>query len=539
MENSNSAKARKKATEEQEQIISAVASGDNVFVEAGAGCAKSSTLEMAAPKISGVALAVAFNKSIAKELAPRLPPNVVCKTLSALGYGAWRLANPGVGKWELEDRKIGKLVSETAKERKIALSGDQWGLVRGMVEKAMAAGLVPKGAEGAAACAGLIEDEDSVWVEIGEELGDGQSAERLVDLARDVLERSIAQARQGRICFDDMVYCPTVLGGVWPRAGTVLVDESQDLSMLNRVMLQHCSGSAAAPARLIVVGDRRQSIYAFRGADSESMDALRGLRPEWARRELSMTFRCPKAVVARQQAHYPGFRAFERNAEGKVVRLGSEPEEEGTDARGWLWKDVMGELPQPGATLAVLCRNNGPLFALAFKLLRRGVSVMMIGRDIGKGLEALSRRLASEDATPADIVRGKVIDWMEEERARLIANGREHLCAGVSDRGECLLAVLENAEVRDAGELRAMLERLFAATVAPVELSSIHRAKGLEWDCVVLLDPWRIPSKWAREAAKRGDKREMQQELNLRYVAETRTKHTLVLADLDGFGGIG
>ena len=534
MENSSSAKARKKATEEQEQIIAAVASGDNVFVEAGAGCAKSSTLEMAAPRISGVALAVAFNKSIAKELAPRLPPNVVCKTLSALGYGAWRLANPGVSKWELEDRKIGKLVSETAKERKIALSGDQWTLVRGMVEKAMAAGLVPRSsAEGKP---GLIEDEDSIWVEIGEELGDGQSAERLVDLARDVLERSIAQARQGRICFDDMVYCPTVLGGVWPRAGTVLVDESQDLSMLNRVMLQHCS---PGNARLIVVGDRRQSIYAFRGADSESMDALRGLRPEWARRELSMTFRCPKAVVARQQAHYPGFRAFERNAEGRVVRLGSASEDEGTDARGWLWKDVMGELPAPGASLAVLCRNNGPLFALAFKLLRRGVSVMMIGRDIGKGLEALSRRLAPEDATPADIVRGKVIDWMEEERARLIANGREHLCAGVSDRGECLLAVLENAEVRDAGELRAMLAKLFATDSAPVVLSSIHRAKGLEWDCVVLLDPWRIPSKWAREAAKRGDKREMQQEMNLRYVAETRTKHTLVLADLEGFGGIG
>ena len=49
------------------------------------------------------------------------------------------------------------------------------------------------------------------------------------------------------------------------------------------------------------------------------------------------------------------------------------------------------------------------------------------------------------------------------------------------------------------------------------------------------LDPWRIPSKWAREAAREGDTAQLDQEWNLKYVAETRTKHTLLEANLKTF----
>ncbi len=53
-------------TEEQQSIIEAVAGRDSVMVEAGAGCAKSSTQEMAAPQIKVPALGLAFIEEFMK-----------------------------------------------------------------------------------------------------------------------------------------------------------------------------------------------------------------------------------------------------------------------------------------------------------------------------------------------------------------------------------------------------------------------------------------------------------------------------------------
>ena len=49
------------------------------------------------------------------------------------------------------------------------------------------------------------------------------------------------------------------------------------------------------------------------------------------------------------------------------------------------------------------------------------------------------------------------------------------------------------------------------------------------------LDPWRIPSKWARLAADDNNSVPLEQEYNLQYVIETRAKNTLILANLEQF----
>jgi len=60
-----------------------------------------------------------------------------------------------------------------------------------------------------------------------------------------------------------------------------------------------------------------------------------------------------------------------------------------------------------------------------------------------------------------------------------------------------------------------------------VELMTGHKSKGEEWDHVFHLDSWLIPSKFALRAADEGDNSGMEQERNLRYVIETRSKKTL------------
>lgn len=511
-------------TPEQSAVLDATrAGGESLMIQAFAGCAKTTTLEMAAPLVKAPALALAFNKKIAMEMQRRFPGNFSVKTMNGLGHGAWARANPSAT-IELDDKKLGRLVTTTAKDFGLELSSDLWDSARMLVSRAMTMGIVPEGS----GPEGLLPDDRAAWLDgPADDLGLAEDDfDLLWELSREILRRDIAEARKGRISFDDQVYCSSLLGGQFPRFPVVFVDESQDLNPLNHRMLELCMRS---DGRLVSVGDVRQAIYRFRGADADSMSKIRRLRSNWVDLPLATTFRCPKRIVARQQAHAPGFTAFHTNAEGRVARLADGLDE---DKPTWTWEHLTRWLMHPQDQVAVLCRNNGPLMSLAFRLLRRGVGVVMLGRDIGKGLAVLSRKLCPDDSTPRDLILGAIDEWEATESSKARVANREEKIAGISDRAECLRAVLSGAECRDAGELRTMLTRLFERESGQVTLSSIHRAKGMEWDLVLHLDPWRIPSKWAR---KSGDERQLTQEYNLKYVCETRTRHTLIEANLEDF----
>jgi hypothetical protein len=495
-------------TPEQSEIIAASRTDSSLMINALAGTGKTTTLTLLASEIKGPALALAFNVKIKKELEKRFPPNFTVMTINGLGHRAWSFA---INKKQmmLNDRKLGELTTEALKP--FPDSKSKWSDIRQLAIYAMQRGLVPSRYEHAK---GLIPDTPEVWEEISEEnFLDLTHDER--KLSRAILCSSIEEGFKGHISFDDQIYLPTFFNGAFPRFATVLVDEAQDLSAINHLMLKRC-----AAGRLIVVGDPRQAIYAFRGADSQSMSNLRKLRSSWIDLPLNTTFRCPKAVVARQWGHAPDYRAAETNPAGQILDLTGGP---------WKWAD----LPVKGE-LAVLCRNNAPLLSLAFKLIRKGVSVAMLGREIGKGLVSIVKKVCPEGATPIPEFAKQLEEWRESQYQIFTANGKDAQAAGVNDRAECIQAVMEGANPKDVQGLIQALESLFAKDVGRVTLASGHKSKGLEWETVVHLDPWRIPSGHAKKALSEGDPRPMEQEQNLRYVIETRTKHTLVLADLKG-----
>ena len=192
----------------------------------------------------------------------------------------------------------------------------------------------------------------------------------------------------GCISYDDQIYLPVVFSGAFPRFNTVLVDEAQDLSPLNHQMLRK-----VAAGKLIVVGDPRQAIYAFRGADHNSMTNLKALKSEWIELPLNTTFRCPQRVVDRQHVHAPQYRAADSNPMGEILDLTLQP---------WTTETLK---PYASGELAILCRNNAPLLSMAFKLLRQGIGVNMMGRDIGRGLSALCKKLSPDFATSTDLFR--------------------------------------------------------------------------------------------------------------------------------------
>jgi DNA helicase-2/ATP-dependent DNA helicase PcrA len=498
-------------TPEQLSILSAIKGSEaSLMISAYAGTGKTTTLVMIAEALPPVpSLALAFNTKIKSELESRFPSHFTVKTLNGLGHSAWTKFLGHQPK--LDERKLGKIVSQKLKAAGVT-EADAWDIVRQLVSHAMHAGLVPNYFP---IKTGFISDTPQNWQGIAEDAFLDVD-EELILIAREALIESVKQGLNGIISFDDQIYLPTLFGGQFQKFSVVMVDEAQDLSPLQHEMIRK-----TASGRLIVVGDPRQAIYRFRGADSRSMERLRGLRQDWSDLTLSLTFRCPKAIVARQQEHAPGYAAAQANAEGTILDLmGSEAP--------WTWESI------PQGEVAVLCRNNAPLLSLALKLLTRHIPCVMLGRDIGKGLIQLAKKILPDPAIPAIPARELVNSWLESERSLAIANDKSHKIEGLTDRAECLLAVLEHCST--AGELQEKLSELFAREHGKVTLSSIHRAKGLEWPIVIHLDPWRIPSKHARKAAQAGHTEELTQEYNLRYVAETRTKHTLVLANMADFG---
>lgn len=69
-----------------------------------------------------------------------------------------------------------------------------------------------------------------------------------------------------------------------------------------------------------------------------------------------------------------------------------------------------------------------------------------------------------------------------------------------------------------------------AEGLRPVTISTMHSAKGLEWDHVVIVgvDDRTLPSPWAvRRAARDGDEGELEEEKRLLYVAVTRARERL------------
>jgi hypothetical protein len=530
-------------TPEQQAILSAVKSSkDSMMINAMAGTGKTSTLVMIANALlPQPALALAFNTSIKKELEKRFPPFFKVMTLNGLGHLAWMRALGRDKKVTLDERKLGRLVTQVFKDFQYQGNEDAWSSIRTLVSKAMQAGIVPASRPHK----GFRPDTPEQWAMLADENWLVDMGETEIGLAREILTRSVAEGFEGTISFDDQIYLSVCFNGQFPRYGLLLGDEVQDWSVMNRVMAQRtCSG------RLILVGCPRQAIYAFRNADSQSMQRLRALRTNWIDLPLSVTFRCPKVIVDRQQGHAPGFTAFHSNKIGEVVKFQKYPPgiykatfseidsktmlpviDKGTIEPGpqtWSWPKV--EKLSARGTIAILCRNNAPLLKIAFKLLRQNTAVTMLGRDIGKTLVALSRKVLPDDDMKAPECVQTVEQWRQSQVALANANGQEEKVANLHDQAECLLAVIEGARAETASAIRWYLKELFERQSGHVVISTIHRSKGLEWSTVLHLDPWRIPSKHAMQNPV-----QMQQEKNLLYVCETRCMSLLIEASLEDF----
>lgn len=480
------------ATPEQTTIVDFILqTKTNLLINALAGAAKTSTLEFICKYAPPAPiLCLAFNKRIATEMQEKLPSHVKCQTLNSLGHRVWMQACSS--KIILSDKKtydiLSSKINDLSRRDKTEAFACFADLLK-IMKTAKGQGYIPGDLYPHAKR--LIPSE-TFWSTIYENFLDDlpDFVQPLIDAA---LAESIKQAYSGTIDFDDQIYMPTLFGGTFPRFPLVMVDEAQDLSPLNHEMLLRLVTS-----RLIAVGDPWQSIYGFRGAVSNGMEHL--LKTfTMTELPLSVSFRCPRSIIRRAHSRVPHMQWPDWAEEGNV----NEPP-------SWSTSDI-----PDGA--AIICRNNAPLFKLAFELIRAGRGVQIVGADIGPQLIKTLKKLG-DASMDLDASLSAIGAW---ERERLLkAKGK----AAVKDKAECL-RVFVSIGGSLAGAI-AYAENIFAAR-GPVQLLSGHKSKGLEWDHVFHLDSWRIPSPYA------SDGEETEQELNVKYVIETRAKKSLTLINTE------
>lgn len=473
---------------EQNAIFEWCANGTgNLIVRARAGTGKTTTILEGVKRMpEGKILLAAFNKSIATELQARVnDPRVEAKTLHGLGFAFLRQ------NW--------KVRIDEKNERGLNLARRACGadapfpilkLVRDLHGKArdMAPELAFGNRNDLRDMASLATRFDL----LPEDGWKGWDARRVCESAIQAMK--FAAEWTATIDFADMIFLPIYHGWVRPWYDAVLVDEAQDMTS---PQLYLATASCRAGGRVCVVGDDRQAIYGFRGADSGSIDRL---KEELGAVELSLatTYRCPKLVVAMAAELVPGYTAAPNAPDGEIV---------GIDEDRMLDAAAEGDF--------IISRTNAPLVSTCLALLKRGTRAQIKGRDIGKGILALINKLGARTIPE---IRPAIEGWVVNEMARaadLPEEAREARSEVINDQADLVLALAEGCA--DLAEMTRRCEDLFADNPnrGAVLLSTVHRVKGLEADTVYLLEKTFRPLTG--------------EESNVRYVAITRAKRRLVL----------
>jgi DNA helicase-2/ATP-dependent DNA helicase PcrA len=313
----------------------------------------------------------------------------------------------------------------------------------------------------------------------------------------------------------------------------VFVDEFQDVNPTQWRLLKAWLGDSHD---LFVVGDPRQAIYAWNGADPTLLDRLPELLPGTSVLRLDDNHRSTPQVVGAASAVLGSdpSQASRPDGPSPVVDGFDDDDDEAAAVARWLRQ---AHRPgRPWSHLAVLARTNSRLDPVARALTRAGIP----HRVSGGAKEAADARSAL-----AELRRAPKHRHLRSALAELVV-ARQSRVSG-HDEGE---TTGDDRAPTDAGLPRALAQladehalEFPDATVSEfldwvvaggegameldaedgVELSTFHRAKGLEWPAVAVigLEDGMVPIAYATTPEA------VAEEHRLLYVALTRAEDDL------------
>lgn len=481
-----------KPSKYQQAIYDFITDGEgNTVIDAVAGSGKSTTIVNALNIIpqDRKILFLAFNKSIVEELKIKIGnnPNVEVSTLHSLGCRALR----NVYKSFIDENKYS-----------------------GWFNDGMRCGYIAPSMQ-------LSNEDQMVWkrnvksmIDLGrvnlcnteEELEAIALKHEIITLCNEtrIAMKGIEWGKDNKrvIDFVDMIYLPVVLDVRMPQYDWVFIDECQDLNAAQRTLFLKCR---SANGRFVAVGDPRQAIYGFAGADVVSFQQLKEI-PNTVCLPLSVCYRCDRLIINLAKEIVPQIEARDDAPDGEILR--DVPDTEVHD----------GDM--------ILCRVTAPLVSKCMHYIANGVKAYVKGRDIGKNLVNMILRMKRDD------IRGVMAAFSVElaKTAKKIM-AKTHCTEEEAKQHTTYTTLLDKIQCIEniaygLTDVDAVINRINTIfdddRKNGICLSTVHKSKGLESDNVFILceDKFYLKNcmkvQWMAE-----------QEENLVYVAYTRAKHKL------------
>lgn len=488
-------------SDEQKEIFKFAEKGiQNLIVQAVAGAGKTTTLVECANRISPdkKILILAHNKSTKETLIERIGDrdNVRVYTLHGLG---WRMFKEHFGKEpNIDDDKYRNYINQNID----ILATDSYKDLKGsgkMMYKATVFDLVDKARQN------LKQSEKEVRKLATKKYGMHLIADEC-HMVANILKWG--SEHLDTVDYLDLLWLPSELGYFTTRylSDIVMLDEAQDASLAQQDILSRCM---KRNSRLMAFGDKDQTINSWCGSDTEAFEHLKDptdFRRDAIEMPLTINFRCGSNIIEYAKRYTDNHIRAREGAQLGEVRH----EAHLNDA-------VDGDM--------ILCRNTAPLM----DVYRRGVA-------LGKKMYFRGEELGRNLVLAADCARGETIpEIIDSMKVRLIAtwdfltresglDPRETVTNPVIVSLFDTIKTMENLPktVEKRTDLEKFTKDVFSAEGKEgIQLSTIHRAKGLEADNVFIVCPSLVPSRLARLDW------ELEEEKHLQYVMCTRPKNTL------------
>lgn len=402
--------------------------------------------------------------------------------------------------------------------------------------------------------------------------------EKVIDGIKESFENPVkdeAGIPHYRVTYTDMIYFPCLYKMRPPFSlrtflDYVLIDETQDLSVLQQMFVKLFVGYNT---RMIAVGDEKQAIYGFAGADTKS---IKNLKKNFDLTELPLNicYRCPKNVIKLAQDMVPSIDWNHKREDDGIVDFIDDSN----------LKDKL----QPGDV--ILARRNNDLVRLYKKLVldekisikfKNQEMVTTIVNEIKKVIKEYIKRYNAYANVEKELYRlcdEKGINWRKDDKhlsktdksfmqskyKELVKQNKQiskQICKSnynidylktcmdeYKEKGEyaftydgqkdnicveyfdVIESLLEQYKQNESGilvnDFIVYTESFLKGNIykeVPI-LSSIHMMKGGEADNVFIIDYPRFPYIYSNQTEDA-----QQQEKNLQYVALTRPKKNLYL----------
>jgi superfamily I DNA/RNA helicase len=507
----------------------------SLFLNAVAGAGKTSTLMLVAEAVKRLGLniegcMVAFNKIIATAAQNKLKDmgsSLKAKTTNALGHGILlEAAKSGeCPKIKLEARKYNDLVSNYVFARKYSFTAGKIPpkLISSINKLVSAARLT------------FIEPTEDNLLEIVDHYGLEINMvywSFIWQAVKPLIEEGVnAFLATGEIDYDDQIYLPLRLNYISPKYDLMMIDEAQDL---NSVRLKLIQASIKPDGLLLFVGDPFQAIQGFAFADTHSVQTIKSATHA-AELPLSVCWRCDANIIKVAQAIVPHIQARPGAPDGIVDLISG---------------SLLVKALQPGSKRSgvvkdpdlVLCRINAELVAYCLECIRQGKYAVIRGRSIGRGILAKIDEIiekANKSITVQNLSEA-ANEWLQSQvKALWGKKNAEEKIAKLTDQINSIEAFvtgfLLDCPNGTIDQLRQYIEEKFSGDedengdekdgVLPIVFSTVHKAKGLEFDRVFILKPDLMPHPMAKLDWQ------VEQEYNILYVACTRAKHELYFVD--------